>query len=515
MLDSVAACGVSRFTESEEVQETNTYERKGIAMSDTQDFENASSEDTRAISTQSQYYQNMILYGPPGTGKTYDARCLAVAIIENKKLEDVQKETSEKILWSYNKYKKDGQIEFTTFHQAFSYEDFVEGIRPELEPEKSENSKELRYKIKDGVFKTFCEQAKNNPDPNNPAPHVLIIDEINRGNIAGIFGELITLIEPDKRLEAKEELKVRLPYSREDFGVPSNLYIIGTMNTADRSLTGLDIALRRRFRFQHLVPRPDMLSKKDLCHSGVTLENVLDTLNQRITALLDQDHCIGHALFMDLPDGAVPLDKLADCFRYSVIPLLEEYFFEDWEKIRLVLNDHRKEKALQFFQEAEDNENLFGNDDLQGVAVRKIWHLNEDAFQHMDAFVQIVDAQKKCIRYSETDDINKINDISSEVHISEDRYSAPKNITDFENEPHSSVKKKEYDEKFFIKYIRLGSKSPTYVIYDKINGDKLTNRTEYCRELVKTDPLFKELRGNLPNERPYTYIPKMMKCMPE
>jgi len=222
------------------------------------------------------------------------------------------------------------RYEFVTFHQSFSYEDFIEGIKPEIaEAEGAAANGQITYRVAPGIFRKICRQAQDNPSKD----FALLIDEINRGNVASIFGELITLIEEDKRLKEPNALTTKLPYSREEFGVPNNLYIIGTMNTADRSVEALDTALRRRFTFIEM--RPDRERVAQPAGMKVDLRKLFDVINARIEQLLDHDHCIGHAYFMGIKD----LAGLRSVFANKIIPLLREYFYGNQAKVGMVLGE--------------------------------------------------------------------------------------------------------------------------------------------------------------------------------
>ena len=277
---------------------------------------------------------NQVLYGPPGTGKTFDAVAVAVEAIDGKLSGD-----RATIKARFDELVAAGRVELVTFHQNYAYEDFVEGIRPMLDVRDGRDEQggdarrsdgtTLRYELRDGIFKRISQQADADPD----GRYVLIIDEINRGNIAKIFGELITLIEPSKRLGEEDELRVKLPYSQDPFGVPKNLYLIGTMNTADRGIALLDVALRRRFEFDERMPNAALVTW-DI--EGVNGGRLLTAINQRIVENLDREHQIGHTYLMKVDS----VDALARAFQKQIIPLLQEYFYDDWEKMRTVLNDN-------------------------------------------------------------------------------------------------------------------------------------------------------------------------------
>ena len=275
--------------------------------------------------------RNQILYGPPGTGKTYHTVDRALAIINRVSVEKVERDIER-----FGELRDSGQVAMVTFHQNYAYEDFIEGIRPVLS-DRAEG--QLAYKLHDGIFKQIARAA--DAEKEGDQRFVLIIDEINRGNIAKIFGELITLIEDSRRIGQKDATKVKLPYSNKPFGVPDNLYIIGTMNTADRSIQLLDTALRRRFAFVEMMPEPEH-ERISMDVNGVNCREILKSMNERITAWLDREHQIGHTYLMDVST----MEDLSDVFQNKIFPLLQEYFFDDWSKIRAVLggNDFVSER---------------------------------------------------------------------------------------------------------------------------------------------------------------------------
>ncbi len=267
------------------------------------------------------------------------------------------------------------RYEFLTFHQSYSYEDFIEGIKPELA------ESDVSYKIEEGVFQKMCNRARNDSSNN----YAIFIDEINRGNISSIFGELITLIEDDKREGKPNEIKATLPYSKKHFSVPNNLYIIGTMNTADRSVEALDTALRRRFSFIEMNPEPKKLSAEEFKCTGIDLEALLNAINARIEKLLDKDYCIGHSYFMTIKNRQSPLEEIKTIFQNKILPLLQEYFYGDWGKILLVIG--------QEFVETKKNTIKFlsteSYEDFEEYDEKPIYNFTKPSSWTLDSFKSI------------------------------------------------------------------------------------------------------------------------------
>lgn len=273
------------------------------------------------------FKKNIILQGAPGTGKTYSTASIALGIIGE---DAVDYADHKAVMELYKKRCDEGRIGFVTFHQSMDYEDFVEGMKPEII---GDEHKSVNYKIEDGIFKRMCRNTEKaeKQDEKDSLPHVLIIDEINRGNVSKIFGELITLIEADKRIGGTHPIEVTLPYSKEPFSVPSNLYIIGTMNTADRSVGSIDYAVRRRFAFvtlkaeesqleQYYHGKPDGLKEK----ACSLFEKVKEFLEDKKADMDIDDLMAGHSYFMAEDEG-----QLAMKLKYEIIPLIEEYIKDE------------------------------------------------------------------------------------------------------------------------------------------------------------------------------------------
>lgn len=292
---------------------------------------------------------NLILYGPPGTGKTHEMQRQMKRALAN------------------------GEVyEFVAFHPSYSYEDFVGGLRPSAAP----NGQGLVVNYQIGPFLRLCERAHKAPSER----FTLFIDEINRANVAKVFGELIALIEPSKRVragtrprgvKADDSLWVTVPGLPDPLGVPHNLDIVATMNTADRSIAMMDIALRRRFRFQECPPEPKRIEPAMV--GAIDLPALLQRLNDRLEYLLDRDHTIGHAVFM----GITSLAELQQVLAQRVIPLLQEYFFEDMEKVRLVLTGNGKESVFFKSRTLSPSELFPGAKQAVGTEARPTFSVGE------------------------------------------------------------------------------------------------------------------------------------------
>ena len=308
---------------------------------------------------------NIILYGPPGTGKTYATARRCVEICDgsaSKDEKDVRRRYRELL-------EEEERAEFVTFHQSYGYEEFVEGLRP-----KTEGGAGFRLVVRNGVLKRIAKRARKAPLD----PYVLVIDEINRANVSKVLGELVTLLEDDKRQGAANEVAVTLPHSGESFTLPANLHILGTMNTADRSIALLDTALRRRFDFEEMPPEPELLQGKV---EGVDLPTVLEAINERLEWLLDRDRLVGHAWFM----GAKTRDDVDRIMRNKVIPLIAEYFYDDWGKVRAVLggtNDFVERQNLDPPPGLDDTgEQHYADEQRYSWTKRK--EFGADAYRHL------------------------------------------------------------------------------------------------------------------------------------
>ena len=320
---------------------------------------------------------NTILYGPPGTGKTYATfrRCVEICDGEKERLNE-----EAEIRDRYRELVEEGRIEFVTFHQSYGYEEFVEGLRPGLGSgnEREEAGAGFRLVPTDGVLKCMAKTARDNRSKR----YVLVIDEINRANVSKVMGELVTLLEEDKREGAENAVAVTLPHSGDPFTLPRNLHVLGTMNTADRSIALLDTALRRRFDFEELAPNPEEL-RTAAGKTGIDLPAVLRAINERLEYLIDRDHLIGHAWLM----GVGTREDVDLIMRRKIIPLIAEYFHDDWEKVRAVLGDPNRPGDNPFI----DRTPLapppgLGDDGADGERYR--WTI-KDSFAE-DAYVRLV-----------------------------------------------------------------------------------------------------------------------------
>ena len=335
--------------------------------------------------------KNFILYGPPGTGKTYNVINKALEIIDPEGYSEIAEDNREAILNQYKELVDKGQIAFCTFHQSYGYEEFIEGLKSDgkgnfvtedgilkrisynaayeglkeeyKEDELSYNDKKLKVNNYINKEKAFKEAKK----------FVLIIDEINRGNISKVFGELITLLEEDKRIGTSNQIVANLPYTKEKFSLPNNLYIIGTMNTSDKSIAQIDIALRRRFIFEEIMPNYEILDEID----GIELDKLLIAINERIEFLLDRDHLIGHAYFVNCNSYSDIINVVIN----KIIPLLQEYFYGDNEKVGMILGgigSSEGDKYIVYKEEKSANKIFKGFKNISDIGSKEFFRVKSN-----------------------------------------------------------------------------------------------------------------------------------------
>lgn len=336
--------------------------------------------------------KNFILYGPPGTGKTYNVINKALEIIDPEGYSEIAADNDrETILNKYKELVDKGQIAFCTFHQSYGYEEFIEGLKSDgkgnfvtedgilkriaynaayegLKNEYKEN--ESNYEDKKAKVNNYINKEKAFKEAKK---FVLIIDEINRGNISKIFGELITLLEEDKRIGTSNQIVANLPYTKEKFSLPNNLYIIGTMNTSDKSIAQIDIALRRRFIFEEMMPNYEILDEVD----GIELDKLLITINERIEFLLDRDHLIGHAYFVNCNSYSDIINVVIN----KIIPLLQEYFYGDNEKVGMILGgigSSEDDKYIVYKEEKSANKIFKGFKNISDIGSKEFFRVKSN-----------------------------------------------------------------------------------------------------------------------------------------
>ena len=336
--------------------------------------------------------KNFILYGHPGTGKTYNVINKALEIIDPEGYSEIAEENNrEAILNKYKELVDKGQIDFCTFHQSYGYEEFIEGLKSDgkgnfvtedgilkriaynaayegLKDEYKED--EVSYDDKKVKVNNYINKERAFKEAKK---FVLIIDEINRGNISKIFGELITLLEEDKRIGISNQIVANLPYTKEKFSLPNNLYIIGTMNTSDKSIAQIDIALRRRFIFEEMMPDYDVLDEID----GIELDKLLIEINERIEFLLDRDHLIGHAYFVNCNSYLDIINVVIN----KIIPLLQEYFYGDNERVGMILGGiglSKNDKSIVYREEKSAEKIFKGFKNISDLGSKEVFRVKTE-----------------------------------------------------------------------------------------------------------------------------------------